>query len=99
TRQAAGLQPGPGHDVREDLFHPGPALPEQRRALDRVAAQVDILPDGHLAEQAVTLRHVHHAEIKYLPRALANERLAAERDAARARLEQAADGREQRGLA
>jgi hypothetical protein len=77
----------------------GAPLRQQGLALDRVAAEVDVLPHRHLPEQAVVLRHVHDAEVEDLARALADERLTAERDAAAARLEQAADRREQRGLA
>src|SRR5258708_24253645 len=97
--QAARLVSGPLHDLREDLLDGSEPLRDQRGALDRVAAELDVLAHGHVAEQAVILRHVHDAEIENLARALASERLAADGDAAAASLEQSPDGGEQRGLA
>ena len=97
--QAARLLPRPARDLREHLLDVGEPAGDQPPVLDDVRAELDVLPDRHLPEQAVVLRHVHQAQVQDLARALAGQRLAAERDAAPAGPQQPADRREQGGLA
>jgi len=66
--QAAGLLRAPLRDLREQLEDRVDPLRVDLLVAEDVAAELDVLPHGHVAEQAVVLRHLHHAEAQDLPR-------------------------------
>jgi caffeoyl-CoA O-methyltransferase len=99
ARQAAGLLPGPLCDLREHLADGREPACGQRPVGQDVAAQLDVLADGHVAEQAVVLRHLDHAEPQDLARRPAGEILAVQQHRPQPRPQQPADRRHQRGFA
>jgi hypothetical protein len=80
--QAARLLRPPLRDLREQLEDGVDPLRADLLVAEDVAAELDVFPHGHVAEQAVVLRHLHHPEPQDLPRRLAGQRLAMQADAA-----------------
>ena len=97
----------------QDLGRPRAALAQDREHLEHlldppldllavgqdVAAHADVLPDRHVGEQALVLRHEADAAAQDLVGAQACELLALERHAAAPRRQLAADHAQQRRLA
>jgi hypothetical protein len=99
ARQAAGLVVGAFAHEREQLLDVAEAAAHELRVAHRVRPHLDVLAHGHLAEQAVRLRDEHDAAGQHLARREADERLAAERDRSLPGTQDAADRRQQGGLA
>jgi hypothetical protein len=98
ARQAARLLPCPGGDLREQVEDRLDPACGQRAVGQDVAAELDVLPHRHVAEQAVVLRHLDDAPAQDLARRLAGEVLPVQGDRPEPGSQQSADGCHQRGL-
>jgi hypothetical protein len=65
--QAARLLRAPLPDLREQFEDGGDPLRDGLLVTKDVAAELDVLPDGHVAEQAVVLRHLHDSQAQDIP--------------------------------
>jgi hypothetical protein len=99
ARQAARLLPRPAGDLREQVEDRRDPPRRQRPVGQDVAAELDVLPDRHVAEQAVVLRHLDDPEAQHLARRLADEVLPVQGDRPEPRPQQPADRCHQRGFA